>query len=481
MREKVSGQAPQLNKKENPISRRDFFKTTAAAVLAAEAALGSKESEARVSREIKTWADVAIFESKYQKVDYTKEPKEITPEIESLLLDISQFQKELTKIIGLSQQKIDANIVKEIEEEKTDKGERIEALKKDFWDKLKKYFPELHSYSPENYCRVLVNDIPRYLAPYRIFAKPMFCPSADLANDYFSSAEAILALFKISDVTSEEVQQWDKKLQRDTVYIQGHLKIKNQAINVANLKSVSIKITDRFDAGSQTDAGGSFENALPIEAGQYKGFLDFNYEASDGEDFYKISVARGQKLTVKVTPPKDLCLDLKIYDKNRSELVDETSDNEGAIVTGSIQALTTDIFYIAVAPEYSSELDQAGQYSLDISGGAPDTQKSGIANSDESLPDNPLSQISASVSSGILGIIGKSIKFILLIAATVLIIIVVTVILLLGKSNKNRVAEKEVPSKEKTPVKTEFIYCSKCGLKNPAGAKFCSKCGEKLI
>jgi len=279
-----------------------------------------------------------------------------------------------------------------------------------------------------------------------------------------------------------------------------YVQIKNQAINAATLKSVSIKITDRFDAGSQTDAGGSFENALPIEAGQYKGFLDFNYEASDGEDFYKISVARGQKLTIKVTPPKDLCLDLKIYDKNRSELVDETSDNEGAIVTGSIQALTADIFYIAVAPEYSSELDQASQYSLDISGAAPNTQKSGIANiekvikeGNEILPDNPLSQISASVSSGILGIIGKSIKFILLIAATVLIIIVVTVILLLGKSSKSKVAEKEVPPKEKTPVKneetreenkktakSEFIYCSKCGAKNPAGGKFCSKCGEKL-
>jgi len=88
-------------------------------------------------------------------------------------------------------------------------------------------------------------------------------------------------------------------------------RIKNQAINTAILKSVSIKIIDRFDANSQTDAGGSFENALPIEAGQYKGFLDFNYKASDREDFYKISVARGQKLTVRATPPKDLCMNLK--------------------------------------------------------------------------------------------------------------------------------------------------------------------------
>jgi len=261
-----------------------------------------------------------------------------------------------------------------------------------------------------------------------------------------------------------------------------YLRLSNTAIWSATLQNVNIKIIDRFDAGSQTDAGGSFENALPIKAGQYKGFLDFNYEASDGEDFYKINVAHGQKLTVRATPPKDLSMSLRIYDKNRSELVDEISDNEGAIVTGSIQALTADTFYIAVAPEYSSDLDQASQYSLDISGAAPDTQKSGIANLKEEiemvneiLPNNPLSQISASVSSGILGIIGKSIKFILLIVTTVLVIIVVTIILLLkGKSGK-----KETP-KEKTPVKPESIYCSKCGAKNPSGAKFCSKCGEKL-
>jgi len=280
-----------------------------------------------------------------------------------------------------------------------------------------------------------------------------------------------------------------------------YLQIKNQAINAANLRSVSIKITDRFDANSQTDAGGSFENALPIEAGQYKGFLDFDYEASDGEDFYEINVARGQKLTVRVTPAKGLCLDLKIYDKNRSELVDETSDNEGAIVTGSIQALTADTFYIAVAPEYSSDLDQASQYSLDISGDAPDTQKSGIANIEEIikegsevLPDNLLSQISTSISSGILGIIGKSIRFILLIVATVLVIIVVTVILLLkGKSGKKETPEKKVPAKakekeiekeakeeKKEPEESEFVYCSKCGAKNLSDAKFCSKCGEKL-
>ena len=304
-------------------------------------------------------------------------------------------------------------------------------------------------------------------------------------------------------LTKAEMQKGDKL--NTTYWLNGssesekcYLRLSNDSIWSATLQNVNIKIIDRFDANSQTDAGDSFENALPIEAGQYKGFLDFHHKASDGEDFYEISVARGQKLTVRVTPPKDLCMSLRIYDKNRSELVDETSDNEGAIVTGSIQALTADTFYVAVAPEYSSRLDQAGQYSLEISGAAPDTQKSGVANIEENiresskgLPDNPLSQISTSVSSGILGIIGKSIKFILLIVATVLVIIVVTVILLLkGKSGKKETPKEKAPVKaeetkeeKKEPIKvktTEFVYCSKCGIKNPSGAKFCSKCGEKL-
>jgi len=196
-----------------------------------------------------------------------------------------------------------------------------------------------------------------------------------------------------------------------------------------------------------------------------------------------------KKLTVRATPPKDLCMNLKIYDKNRGELINESSENEGAIVTGSIQALTADTFYIAVAPDYSSEQDQPSQYTLDISGAAPDTQKSGIVNLQEKangkpLAGNPLSPIGTSI----LGGIGKSIKFILLITATVLVIIIITVILLLkGKSGKKETPEKKVPVKtdeieeeKKETAKPEFIYCSKCGAQNPSGAKFCSKCGAKL-
>ena len=267
-----------------------------------------------------------------------------------------------------------------------------------------------------------------------------------------------------------------------------YFRVKNQAINAATLKSVSIKIVNRFDANSQTDAGGSFENALPIEAGQYQGYLDFNYEASDKEDFYKVNLERGQKLTVKVTPPQDLYIELRIYDKNRSELVNQYSENEGAIITGSIQALTADVFYFAVAPAYEEYMDQPGQYSLDISGATPETEKSGAASVSEDSPENPLPQISTSPN-GTLGNIGKNIKPILLIIVTVLVIIIVTVALLLkGKSGKKEVPEKEkepmkeeeVKEKEEKTVKPEFVYCSKCGEKNPQGARFCSKCGEEL-
>lgn len=267
-----------------------------------------------------------------------------------------------------------------------------------------------------------------------------------------------------------------------------YFRVKNQAINAATLKSLSVKIVNRFDANSQTDAGGSFENALPIGAGQYQGYLDFNYEASDKEDFYKVNLERGQKLTVKVTPPQDLYIELRIYDKNRSELVNQYSENEGAIITGSIQALTADVFYFAVAPAYGEDRDQPSQYSLDISGVTPETGKSGAASVSEDSPENPLPQISTSPN-GTLGNIGKNIKPILLIIVTVLVIIIVTVVLLLkGKSGKKEVPEKEkepmkeeeVKEKEKKTVKPEFVYCSKCGEKNPQGARFCSKCGEEL-
>ena len=290
-----------------------------------------------------------------------------------------------------------------------------------------------------------------------------------------------------------EMQQGDKL--NTTYWLNGssesekcYLRFSNDAIWSATLKNVNIKVVDRFDAGSQTDAGGSFENALPIEAGQYQGYLDFNYEASDKEDFYKVNLERGQKLTVKVTPPQDLYIELRIYDKNRSELVNQYSENEGAIITGSIQALTADVFYFAVAPAYGEDRDQPGQYSLDISGATPETGKSGAASVSEDSPENPLPQISTSPN-GTLGNIGKNIKPILLIIVTVLVIIIVTVVLLLkGKSGKKEVPEKEkepmkeeeVKEKEEKTVKPEFVYCSKCGEKNPQGACFCSKCGEEL-
>jgi len=318
-------------------------------------------------------------------------------------------------------------------------------------------------------------------------------PGQELQIKDFFSGNTLMSVI-VYDQNKQSLAKNDYQKQNEThtgFWLNGsgqsekcYLELSNQSIWSATFQNVSLEIIDRFDADSQTDAGGSFDSALPIEINQYKSFLDFNYKASDNKDFYKIDVPRGQKLTVKVTPPDGLFLDLKIYDKNRSQLVNEYSENEGATVVGSIQALTADTFYIAISPKYSSDQNQVSQYSLDISNTDPNTQKTGVANT----TDTDDTDILLSQNSFLIGI-GQNIKFILLVVATVLIIIVVTVILLLGKS------KKKVP-KEKTPVKVEeakeeeketakveipeFIYCSKCGTKNSADAKFCSKCGERL-
>jgi len=315
---------------------------------------------------------------------------------------------------------------------------------------------------------------------------PEIKPGQELQiKDFFSGNTLMSAI--IYDQNKQSLAKNDYQKQNEThtgFWLNGsgqsekcYLELSNQSIWSATFQNVSLEIIDRFDADSQTDAGGSFDSALSIGINQYKSFLDFNYEASDNKDFYKIDVPRGQKLTVKVTPPDDLFLDLKIYDKNRSQLVNEYSENEGATVVGSIQALSADTFYIAISPKYGSDQNQASQYSLDISNADPNTQKTGVAN----ITDTGIPPLQNSFLKGI----GQNIKFILLVVATVLIIIVVTVILLLRK--KETPARKEKVEKEeevKKPAivegKAKFIYCSKCGCQNSVGAKFCSKCGEQL-
>lgn len=88
------------------------------------------------------------------------------------------------------------------------------------------------------------------------------------------------------------------------------------------------------DAQSGIDAGEDFTNALVIQPGAYKGFLAGG-AGSDHKDFYRVSVKRGQELSVKVTPVSDAAYFINIYDVNRKEIKQVFPENPGQILTAS--------------------------------------------------------------------------------------------------------------------------------------------------
>lgn len=116
-----------------------------------------------------------------------------------------------------------------------------------------------------------------------------------------------------------------------------------------------ISIEDRFDAGSQTDAGDSFEKAMSVTTGEYTAYLS-GEAGTDTKDFYKIVVKKGETLTVKVTPPSATAMRVVVYDSNRGALKDERAPNLGAIVTNSVSiAKSGDVFIAVICGEYCSE------------------------------------------------------------------------------------------------------------------------------
>ena len=306
-----------------------------------------------------------------------------------------------------------------------------------------------------------------------IRAKVLFSGETNLGIYFYDQDYQVLTYKEYLGPNDDLSFYWPNGSQEEQKY---YLQIKNQAINEATLDLVSIEVVDRFDAKSQTDAGDTLNSALPVELGQHTGFLDFNYDAQDGEDFYKVDLSRGQNLTVKATPPRGLYLDLVIYDYNGDEVASDSSQNSGAAVTASIKAEKDGSFYIAVAVgDYNADQSGASQYQLSLSSDLPDEGKMATANiSDDNNEGSLLAKPSLGDSGGL----------IVLILITVLVIIGVTIFLLTRKKDKEKTPKETGDGQKEALVKEEpqkdSTYCSSCGTKNDSGSKFCSKCGQEL-
>ena len=121
------------------------------------------------------------------------------------------------------------------------------------------------------------------------------------------------------------------------------------------LLSLDISLTNRYDAGTQTDAGDTVEKAIDVTLGEYKGYLS-GKAGADTKDFYRIAVKKGQTLTTKVTPPSNATMSVAVYDKDRKVLKDEDASNPGAIVTNSLKiAKSEDVFVAVICDRYCNE------------------------------------------------------------------------------------------------------------------------------
>jgi len=119
--------------------------------------------------------------------------------------------------------------------------------------------------------------------------------------------------------------------------------------------SLDISLVDRYDAGSQTDAGDTIEKAMSIRSGEYKSYLS-GEQGTDAKDFYKVAVKKGQTLVAKVTPPSEAGINITVYDSNRTVLKDEYAPNPGAIVTNSVPITKSgDVFVGVICDKYCSK------------------------------------------------------------------------------------------------------------------------------
>ena len=212
-------------------------------------------------------------------------------------------------------------------------------------------------------------------ASQKIEAKGLFVP---VSNDTLIS----ISLYN-SDKEQIASSGWDNRNSPSVSLLSSskndtseyYVKVSNDAIWNIKSYSLDISLVDNYDANSQTDAGDNFENALAIIApGQYQGYLsgeeEDNHEEIDFRDFYKITVKKGQTLTIDVTPPLEARMQLSLYNIKRVLIKTIASENAGAIVSHSFDVINDgDVFAkVVCTSEYTVDTIP---YGLDLAVESP--------------------------------------------------------------------------------------------------------------
>lgn len=129
--------------------------------------------------------------------------------------------------------------------------------------------------------------------------------------------------------------------------------------------SLDIEKVNLFDAGTERDAGDSADNAIPLSAGSYTGYISGRY-GSDEKDFYGFDLQRGQVLIATVTPPSDRSLEaVHFYDSSREHLSRTGWPNAGAVVEVPFLVEETGTYFMEIEQTLPGEYEPI-EYDFDI-------------------------------------------------------------------------------------------------------------------
>lgn len=276
-----------------------------------------------------------------------------------------------------------------------------------------------------------------------------------------------------------------------------YLVLKNDAVEQATNISLDLKLNNYFDANSQTDAGNTIPQALLIPPGTYEGYLS-GEQGNDEKDFYSLKLKKGDRISVKITPPNKDSVDLAVYDINRSKLDENNSSGTGEITTLSFVPANDGAYYLEATCNYGCT--KIVKYQMEVTGGilptgggliTTETPNAGQATivpvTDTSLSSVPKQNF--------LALSGRDKKYLLIILGTVLAIIAVVVFLLRKKPPEKDAPQMNSgsPDADKSTIgyKHPCVYCDKlippnsrscpfCGKANPQGPIRCPKCNTPI-
>lgn len=219
-----------------------------------------------------------------------------------------------------------------------------------------------------------------------------------------------------------------------------YLSIKNDAVDEATNISLDLKLVDNFDANSQTDAGETIDKALSISSGTYQGYLVGEDHGTDKFDYYQLSLKKGVRTTVKITPSSQDSINIKVYDVNRTMLEEKTPNNEGEINSLSFVPANDGKYYLGLECYYGCK--SIVNYQMAISGAVIPTGGGLITTPQDQISEVPgnISPTNALSLPNPLSANDRDKKYIFLIGLTILVIIIVVYLIL-----KKKPPEKDEP------------------------------------